>query len=362
MDTLDPVRYAMSHETPRQPQSAGAASPTRPRAAQEGPDSVGHRGAAGLRPELGVPVEEYLPAGGTQRLGAQADSGPTAQALPTPTTTPRTLTAAGSPGRWVSHRPVDHPAGRRGDSPAVSGVLSSPLHLGGAARSGLELSEARAPSPPTQRAGHRLLATGRLAAYKKRLHGWTLTSSSSTRVASRSPRPSNAPGPRRGTRRRSTIGSSAISSRPSAPSRSLPSTATWHSISAWLPTGPLTAWMSGPSSKPCCAISEARWCCSGIAERSIRAARSKRIWPISRESIPTTSHPMRRNSTRLSISGTGPMPRWPMGRRRMWTSSGADSARPSVRCAAPNGGCGPASMRPNFRGIGESIHYLHVTQ
>jgi len=68
MDILDPVRYARSHETPWQPPSAGAASPTRPRAAQEGPDPVGRRRAARVLAEFGLPVGRRLSAGRPKSL------------------------------------------------------------------------------------------------------------------------------------------------------------------------------------------------------------------------------------------------------------------------------------------------------
>lgn len=358
MDIPDSLIYAGRHATSWQPQSAGTAAPTGAPAAKEGPNDVGHRGATWLLAQFGGALAPSLQAERASRPGPQADSWPTAQAGATPASSPRAGTPEGSVGGRLRHRSLDARPDCPCDPAAVQGALPSRSRLEALTAVGLELSEAGAAGPPAQRAGHRVLGTRRLAPYKKRLNGWAPTSSSSTRAASRSPQPSNEPGLRRGRRRTSTIGSSATSSRPSAPSPSRPTSAIWDSTSAWPPTGPSLAWTSARSSKPCCAICGARWSCSGTGGRSTRAGRCRCLWSLIHGSIPMTSHLTRRNSIRRSISGTRPTPRWPMGRRRMWASCEAGSATPSASYVAPNSCCGRASLPPSFPGSGEDVHCL----
>src|SRR3989338_1732363 len=121
-----PERYSYDgrHATSWQPQSVGAASPTRPRAAEEGPNAVGRGGAARLRQQLGVPLASYLRAGRAQGPGPQADSGQTAQALRIPTAAPGAAVGERPAGLWLWDRPLDAAPHRRPDRPPVPRPLS----------------------------------------------------------------------------------------------------------------------------------------------------------------------------------------------------------------------------------------------
>src|SRR3989338_2813313 len=222
MEHPDRFRYHGRHATSWQPQSAGAASPTRPRAAKEGPDAVGSGGAAGLPQELGAPLASPLRAGGAQGAGAQADSRPPVQALQRSEAAPGAAVGEGALGLWLWDRPLDTAPHCRPDRPPVPRPLSPRPCLAALSPTWVEVPEAGAPGAATERSRHRLLAAGRLAAYKKRLNGWAPTSSSSTRAGSRLLPRSSGPGHPKARRRTSTICSSATSSPPSAPSPSSP--------------------------------------------------------------------------------------------------------------------------------------------
>src|SRR3989338_5459087 len=180
MEYPDRFGYHRRHATSWQPQSAGAASPTRPRAAKEGPDAVGRGRAPGLRQELGVPLASHLRAGGVEGAGSQADPRPTAQTLPLPAAALGPTVAEGPAGLRLWNRPLDVAPHCRPDRAPVSRPLSPRPRVAALARAGVELSEAGAPSAATERTPHRLRATGRLAEYKKRLNGSAPTWCSST--------------------------------------------------------------------------------------------------------------------------------------------------------------------------------------
>src|SRR3989338_1300115 len=158
----DRFRYHGRYEASRQPQSAGTASPTRHRAAEEGLEPVGCGRAAGVRQELGVPLASDRQAGGAQRSGPQADPGPTSEALRLPAAAPRAAIAAGTATLWLWGRPLDAAPDRRPDRSPVSRPLSPRPRVAALTRAGVELSEAGASGAATERSGECLLAGLRL--------------------------------------------------------------------------------------------------------------------------------------------------------------------------------------------------------
>lgn len=298
-----------------------------------------------------------LQADGTEGSESQAHSRPTGSAIPGSQETVAASAGSRTFGGRVLHRSVDAEADRPDDSAALSCTVRDLPGLANPAQPGVELPEAGASGPPTQRRRHCSLEALRLAAYKKRPSAWRLTWRSSTRVDSRSRRPLGGRGLRSVRLRSSIIGLNETSSRSSALWWSPRASGDWRSISM-VRNEPSTAWMSELSVGVCCGTSGVRWSWSGTGGPFISAKRSKCICSTIRGFILTTSRPMRRNSILLSTSGARRIARWPTAHQTTWPNCAADSGTPFADCAVHNGCFGPASMPPSSPGNVDNVHYL----
>ena len=357
MDIFNPIDYAGRHETSWKPQPVGAASPTGHPTAEEGPNHVGCGGAARVFSQFRGAMASNLPAGWAQRPGSSAHSGPTAPAISSPQEAIATPARSWALGSRVFHRSVDAGTHRPTDPAAFPSAVCHLSSVEDSAGPGMELPEAGASGAPAQRKRHRPLEAIRLAAYKKRPSAWELTSRSSTRVGSRSRRPLSGRGPRWVKLLSSTIGLSKTSSLSSALWWSPRASGDWRSISI-VRSEPSTVWMFEPSVVLCFGTSGVRWSWSGIGAPSTSAKRCKCTCSNIRESTPTTSRPMRRNSIPLNTFGTRRIARWPTTPRMIWPNCAANSGSPSADCAVHNGCFGLASMLPSSLGNADDVHYL----
>src|SRR3974390_617778 len=118
--------------------------------------------------KLAGALDAVFPAQRQGRLEAAPDAGP-----PATNGTPAEAgvdwaAKEGSPRGRLSHRPVDHPPGRRANPPALGHRLSSGTRVEDSDRPGLELPEARTAGHTARREKNPAMEAARVAAYKKK--------------------------------------------------------------------------------------------------------------------------------------------------------------------------------------------------
>jgi len=236
---------------------------------------------------------------------------------------------------WFFHRPLDFAPRRRAHRAYLWSSLSPRPCVESVARGRMELSETRAASPRARRGGHREVADGALAPYKKTPAEPAEAWSFSMKAASCSSRWSDEPG-HRGARRRSFAnGIAAIDSRPSAQSP-LPRTVD-DMVCTGLSTDTISvAEKSFTFFRDCCDICRRDSRSFGTADN-----RTARSW--SRTGLndggglsPSSCHPMHRILTRWRRSGAIPnMGTWrtmlPTAFRTLNNPSSPPWAEPKVK-------------------------------
>lgn len=205
----------------------------------------------------------------------------------------------------ILHGPLDPVARRQAHRPHLRGSVPPRLRLEGAAWGRLELSETRAASPGARRGGHREVANGTLAPYKKTPAEPAERSYFSMKVASCSNRWSDAPGHREARRRFCDSGTVATDSRPSVQSRLL------RTAGAMACTGLSTLTISGAEKS-----SNSFRDCGDICRRDSRSFgtadnRTEQSWSrtgshVAGASLSSGCHPTRQISTRWRRSGATP--------------------------------------------------------
>ena len=355
-------RYTMGHETPRNPATTGEATPTGDPVVESRERSVGSGTCLKRLQEFGLPVVRGLQKERTHRASPQPDPGPSTQVVPDPEATAGPASFGGPPGCWPSDRSVDLEADRSVDREAVSHSVPPQPCLAVTSRHGVELPETGAPSSTTRRSGDCALEAIPLAAYKKTPKGLEPLWSSSMNRASCSSPTWPAPGPRKEKHRLFTIGTNRIGSRQSVPWRCLPNGDDWRFIFSFAPAIS-RGWMSEHSSNTCSGIFGGRWCCSGIGEPSTGVKKSNTGVLNTRDSIWNVSRPMRRNSTRRSISGARRIARWPTVHRWTWSSLTEGSKARCGESGDRNNSFGPVSTLHIYHGSDRvSFLYLCETQ
>jgi len=349
MENYNGFCYPGGHETLWHASATGEAPPTRHSVAKGWQDPVGSGPGIECLGELRLPLVAGLPEERPERTAAQADPRAAAAAVLATETAAGETAPARPAGGGLPHRPLDLTTRGRSDRAPLRGCLPPLPRVEAADRPRLELPEARAASAGTGRGRHRALEANRVAPDKKNGTHLGPISSSWTKAASSSSRPSVGRGDPKARPRCSTTATATTASRSAAAWRSRPGTAGWPSTSSAAPE-PLRGWISGRSCDTCSGTYGGRWSSSGIGARSTGAGKSRRSSPGILASTPTTSPPTRRNSTRPSLSGPRPIARSPMERPRTWSPCGEGCGRPSAESAVLKGSSGVASMHLTCRG------------
>jgi hypothetical protein len=349
--------YTQRHETSRNRPAIGTATPTGHSIAQGGHRSVGDCTGRGCLREFRIPVGRGLPKTGAPWIATTTD----------PRSSPWSLLGAeeaaggaapeGAPGEGLSNRFMDLETCGAADLPAVWGALPSLSCLEAPDPVGVELSEARTPSPATGRGRDRPMETVPLAPYKKTPHDVAPIWSSSMNPAFCSSPTWPAPGPRKGTPPSYATSTNRIGSRPSVRWPCRPSAGGWRSISGCV-AAISRGWMSERSCDICSGICVVPLSCCGIGEPFIAEKPSSNGSPPIPGSRWKSSRPTRRNSIRRNMCGARPTAPWRTVRPRICISSTGCSATRCGACVARNHSCGPVSTRQICRGHGEPFHYL----
>lgn len=249
--------YTQRHETSRNRPATGTATPTGHPVAQGGHHSVGDRPGRGCLREFSIPVGRGLPKAGAPWIAATTDPRSSPQSLRGAEEAAGGAAPEGTPGQGLSHRFMDLETGGAADPPAVRGALSSLSCLETPDPVGMELSEARTPSPATGRCGERPVEARALAAYKKTPRDVGPTSSFLMNRAFCSSPTWPAPGRRKAARRSCAICTNRIGSPRSVRWPCRPSAGEWGSISGCA-AAISRGWMSEPSCATCSGIYGAR--------------------------------------------------------------------------------------------------------
>jgi len=340
----------MIHEqTTRNRTAVGETAPTSDPTAEARKEFVGSGARVERVGEFGAPMVSSVPKGRSPRTLAPTHAGPTAPAIRTSEGETRESASERASGRRVQDGSLDLAAGVRGDRKIFRGFVSSLSCLETPDRFGVELPEAGAPRPATERRGDRALEAVPLAPYKKTPKRLAPIWCFSMRAVFFSFPTLPAPGGREEKHLLSDICTSRIGSPPSARWRCPRKGSAWPFTCGVAP-GTLTGWTSGIFSNTCCGIFEDLWFSCGIVAPSTGARRSRNSFGNAHVFMWNSSLPMRRNSTRRNSYGARRTRRWPTLRRRTWTNSKGCSEAPFAEYGIPRSSFGPASMRPIFRG------------
>jgi len=354
MEHYSLFRYTGGYETPRDPATTGATTPTGHPVVKSRETPVGGGSCLKRLQELGLSVVRGVQKEGTHGASPQTDPRPAAQVIRKSETAADEASSGRSLGLRPSDRPVDLEADRPVDPQAVSHSVPPQPCLAVTSRHGVELSETGAPGSATGRRGDRPLEAVPLAAYKKTPSDVAPIWSSSMNPVSCSSPTWPAPGRPKGKRLSFTIATNRTASRRSAPWRCPPNEGGWRSIFSFAPAIS-QAWMFKRSLRICSGISGDRWFCSGIAEPFIVAGRlssgSKTI-PDSRWSRSRRTRP---SSIRRSISGARRIGRWPTVRQRTWSNLPDDSRTRSDESGDRKNSCGPVSTLPIYHGPDKGV-------
>lgn len=355
------VNYTQGHETTRNRPATGTATPTGHPVAQSGHRAVGDRTGRGCFREFRIPVGRGLPETGAPWIAATTDTRSSPQALRGAEEAAGGAAPEGAPGQGLSNRFMDLETCGAADPPAVRGALPSLSCLEAPDTVGMELSEARTPSPATGRRGDRPVEARTLASYTKTPHDVGPIWSSSMNRASSSSRTWPVPGRRKDTRRSCAIVTNRIGSPRSVRWPCRPSAGEWRSLSGCA-AAISQGWMFEHSCATCSGICGVPLSCCGIGEPFIVEKLSNNGSPPIQGSAWKSSRLTPRNSIRRNRSGPRPTAPWPTARPRIWPSSMGYSA---TRCGASEGrrhSYGPVSTRRSCHGHGESFHYLCKSQ